>query len=130
MMTRDEILALEAKIEEVNLPALGKTVHVRELTVAERDLFDRRVVEAPRDSAVLRAELLTRCLVDEKGRRLFGEGDFEALNALPATALEPAVAVALRLNALRAEDLDALGKGSAATPGAGSSSGSPGSSAA
>lgn len=44
MMTRDEILALEAKIEEVNLPALGKTVHVRELTVAERDLFDRRVV--------------------------------------------------------------------------------------
>jgi len=79
---------------------------------------------------VLRAELLTRCLVDEKGRRLFGEGDFEALNALPATALEPAVAVALRLNALRAEDLDALGKGSAATPGAGSSSGSPGSSAA
>jgi hypothetical protein len=124
-LTRDQILASAIAPELVDLPVLGGIVGIRVLSVAERDVFDRRVVEAASDQGILRAELLSRCLMAEDGTRIFADGDFEALKALPAVALEPAFAVALRLNGLRAEDLDALGKGSAATPAAGSSSSSP-----
>jgi hypothetical protein len=122
-LTKDGILDVTTLgIREVTLARGLGTVCVRGLSLREYDGFEMVVTEAKRGGLItLRAELLVRTLCDEKGARLFADGDVEALATLDQVALEPAFQAAAELAGLR-ED---VGKNSPGGPGGGSSSGSP-----
>ena len=109
-------------IREVALARGLGSVYVRGLSLREYESFEIAVSEAKKlGLTTLRAGLLVRTLCDEKGVRLFADGDIEAVGALDHIAFEPVFQVALELVGLR-ED---VGKNSPSGLEGGSSSGSP-----
>jgi hypothetical protein len=61
------------------------------------------------------AKLLSRCLVDENGDRLFSDKDIKALSAKSGAVLDRLGDVAMRLSGLRKEDVEAEAGKSAKT---------------
>jgi hypothetical protein len=120
VLTRDQILAaVDMKIEAVDVPEWGGTVHVRSLKGCERDLFEAsryqikgREVELIHENT--RAKLLAVSLCDEAGAVLFSERDVVALGEKNASALDRVYEVAMRLSGLRAKDAEAKLKNSEA----------------
>jgi hypothetical protein len=125
-LTREQILALGLAHEDIEVPAWGRTVRVRELSLAERDAFE---VEVLRDRAAggnLRVRLFVRTCVDPAtGERIFGDGDAAALAKHGAAALQPLFLAAVRLSALSDKEAEELGKASGRAATSGSSTSSP-----
>lgn len=114
LLSRDDILSCEdLPRERVHVPEWGGDVEVRGLTGAERDAFEQTVVETRgKNTRVnlrnIRARLVALTVVDERGNRLFADGDVEALGRKSASALNRVFEVAQRLSGLRQEDVDEL----------------------
>jgi len=118
-LTRDEILAAGRKLkqEAVEVPELGGTVIVREMTGAERDSWEASVLDTsgpdPKPNLEnTRAKLLVRTVVDEQGERLFTDDEIDLVGALSAGALDRLFAVAARLSRISAADVEELTKNS------------------
>jgi hypothetical protein len=77
------------------------------------------------DPANVRAKVVTRCVVDDDGNRLFTDADVVQLGGKSAAALERVYAVAARLSGLSDEDQEAMARDFALADGSGSSSASP-----
>ena len=119
-LNRDGILqADDIKIEEVLVPEWGGWVRVRGLTATERDDYEQSIVSIDSsgarmtDMANFRARLVVRCVVDEKGVKLFKPDDAEILGRKSAAAVDRLWAVAQRLSGLSKEDVAELRKNSA-----------------
>jgi hypothetical protein len=118
LLTRDTILqANDLPRELVSVPEWGGEVYVRTLTGTERDSYEAQSVEKRGKSYEanlrnLRAKLCALAMCDEQGKRLFGEGDVEALGAKSSAALDRVFSVARRLSGLGAEDFEELAKNS------------------
>ncbi len=116
MLTREQILAAEdLKFEEVNVPEWGGKVRIKCMTGAERDAFEADIYDVTGKDVQInrnnfRAKLLARTIVDEKGKRLFSDGDIKALGEKSAKALDIVFEAAQRLNALTKADQDELTK--------------------
>ena len=122
-LNRAEILAQDdLKYEDVEVPEWGGAmVRVRSLNASERDRFEASTVQRNGKKVTtnlenIRARLVLLCLVDEKGERLFDEGDTYPLGGKSAAALDRIFTVAQRLNGLRDEDVDELAKNSNGDP--------------
>lgn len=81
------------------------TVHVRSLTVGEKDAFDDENMTVKDGKAVpnvrtYSARLAALTLCDRDGNRLFNDLDAAQLQHLDAPFLEPAVTAARRLNGM------------------------------
>lgn len=115
-LNRDDILGRPVDLprEEVHVPEWGGSVWVRMLTGAERDRFEMTVTDTQRVN--FRARLVVMCACDERGIRLFHDGDVLALGNQPAPALVRLADVALRLNKFTSEDVDELEKNSEPVP--------------
>ncbi len=93
-LTRDEILgAVDLKVVEVAVPEWGGTVRVSMMTGTERDAFEAETVvrkgkRVEVNMVNMRARLVARTVVDEKGARVFSDGDVEGLAAKSAAALD------------------------------------------
>ncbi|HHQ48922.1 MAG TPA: hypothetical protein ENK19_08590 [Acidobacteria bacterium] len=118
-LSRDEILAAGRKLkqEEVDVPELGGTVIVREMSGSERDsweasLLDTRGPDPVMNLANTRAKLLVRTIVDADGKRLFTDDEIDLVGALSASALDRLFAVAARLSRVSAADVEELAKNS------------------
>lgn len=62
----------------------GAVVYVRELSVGERDAFEKAIYGEGGDRAQVRAALLVRALCDENGNRLFTDDQMQELaDSLP-----------------------------------------------
>lgn len=113
-LSRDVILAAnDLKRECVEIPEWGGTVCVRVMTGAERDEWERHILDSrgPDNKTNLsnaRARLAILCACDEDGKRLFGDDDLAAVGAKSAAALERIFDVALRLNLIGSKDVDEL----------------------
>ena len=112
-LTKDAILAAQdLKTENVLVPEWGGEVSVRTMTGTERDEIEAETLQSAGDIKTryrnLRARVLVRVLVNEKGERLFGDSDIEALGGKSTAALDRLFAVAQRLNALTEQDVEAL----------------------
>ncbi len=113
-LSRDEILNIkDLPVEEVYVEEWQAWVRVRGLTGAERDQFEQSIVETRgKDTRVnlrnIRAKLVTLCVVDEEGKRLFKDEDVELLGRKSAVALNRIFEVAQRLSGLRPEDVEEL----------------------
>lgn len=118
LLNKSAILAAkDLPTEDIEVPEWGGTVRVRSLTGAERDAFEASIVDArgktpqvnPRN---MRAKLVALTVIDEDGKRVFGDADVSALGGKSASALNRVFEVAQRLSGLTEADVEDLGKGS------------------
>lgn len=97
------------QLEAVEIPEWGGTVHVRQMSSADRDAFEADCVDGAK-LANFRARLAIRTVCDANGTLLFCESDAKALGEQPAAALQRVFNVAQRLNAFSADDVRELEK--------------------
>lgn len=108
LLSREDILSYDDyQSEDVDVPEWGGTVRVVGLTGAERDRFEASVVGNGKKMQLsnLRARLISLCVVDEAGDRLFGTADVSALGNKSAAALERVFSAAQRLSGLSEDDV-------------------------
>jgi hypothetical protein len=117
-LSRDAILkVVDLELQEVEVPEWGGTVLVRGMTGAERDTFEASIMDLNgKDSKInfqnMRAKLLSKCIVDEQGKRLFDDADIDILSGKSAMALNRVFEVAQQLCGLSKADMDDLIKNS------------------
>jgi hypothetical protein len=138
LLLSDKALVLPA--EAVRVPELGegKVIWIRGMNGEERDAFEAAmVIQKGRRSSVdlkdTRAKLVVRCAVEAPkgegqpvGPRLFRDDEYPRVSKIRGDVLGRLHGVAQRLSGISDEDIDELGKASPTTPGASSSSSSPG----
>ncbi len=118
LLTKEQILgAQDIQTEIVEVPEWGGAVIVRGMSGKERDSFEASMIKGKGKSANvnlenLRAKLVSKCVVDEAGKRLFSDDDIPALASKSAAALNRVYEVAQRLSGVTDEDVDELTKNS------------------
>lgn len=119
LLTRDDILGVtDLRYENVPVPEWGGSVRVRGLRASERDEYEASMVQQRgKDVSVniknIRAGLVARVCVNEKGERLFTEGDIALLGQKSAAALERVYEVAARLSTIDQTAVEAMAGNSA-----------------
>lgn len=114
-LSRDDILStddLEAR--EVEVEPWGGSVYVREMTGSDQDYWESELMqygpdgqpELTTDNA--RAELLVRCIVDEDGNRVFGDGDAEALGQQSNRAIDRLFTTLMQISTADVPEVDQL----------------------
>lgn len=111
-LTRDQILAAEdLKTEIVKVPEWGGEVIIRTMDGEGRDAFEASLMSnGKRDIKNFRAKLLSQCLIDDKGNRLFTEADINALGKKNAGVLARLTDIANGLNKISEADVEELAK--------------------
>jgi hypothetical protein len=95
--------------EIVTVPEWGGNVRVRALTGKERDTFEQMSIKRGAKGEIevnmvnMRARLVSLCVVDEKGERIFTDADVARLGRKSASALERVAKVAQRLSGIGEE---------------------------
>jgi hypothetical protein len=134
-MDNENVLSLRAAFlanneiarEEVYIARWHMTVWVWEMSAGVRDQFEQDI---NRDSKTdLRARMVVATVRDDVGNPLFTKEDIPALSQMSGAALGAIFKVALRVNAMRPEDVDALEKKSEKAPTEPTACGSPNGSA-
>jgi len=118
-LNREEILkADDLPREPVDAPEWGGQVFIRTMTGTERDAWEAEMVQGKDqvDMQNFRARLAVRVLVDEKGERLFKDGDAHRLGLKSARVLARIYDKARELNGLSNEDAEELVKNSGSAP--------------
>lgn len=92
MLNRVQLDKLELKTETIEVPAWGGSVTIRELTGSERDAYEgSMLVQGGKTRSInyqnARAKLVARCLIDEKGQRLYQDNEINLLGKLPSAGL-------------------------------------------
>ena len=118
-LTKDAILAShDLPYEDAEVPEWGGKVRVRVLTGAELDkyhgsLFTVKGKDVVQDRENFRTKLLVKCLIDDKGNRLFNDKELEDLAGKSGAVLQRLYEIASRLNGMTAEEAEVLEKNSA-----------------
>jgi tRNA(Phe) wybutosine-synthesizing methylase Tyw3 len=116
LLSKEQILSAEdLQSEIVEVPEWGGTVKVRMMTGSERDAFEMSIFkvkgkDTERNFVDLRAKLVARTLINEKGERIFTDDDISALGKKSAKALDRVYQAASRLNGIGKEAVDELTK--------------------
>lgn len=115
-LTQEDILGRRGKFrfERVYVPEFDDHVYVRQGSVLDRDMLED-ALKATTDKNI-RARIVAIYACDSAGLRLFNESHIPAIGELPASAIEPIVDAAMRLNGMRKQDAEVLEKNSATTP--------------
>ena len=117
-LTREQILASTLAFEDVEVPAWGRTVRIRELTQGERDFLEVEVLRDKATGGNLRARLLVRCCTDpETGACIFAAGDAALLGKTSAKVVQQLFEVGSRISGLTEDEMEEMGKASAAPAG-------------
>ena len=131
LLGRAEILGKDDRTwQDVRIKEWNGTVRVQSLSGTERDQWEEACQEQKgRDKVFstkqLREKLLSFCLVDAEGKKLFSEGDIALLADKNAAALTRLFDVARKLNAIGVQDVEDLVGNSGAAQGGSSTSPSP-----
>lgn len=90
LLTAEEILSAKLKVKKINIPEWGGEILLREPTGYERAEYEEMLTKSDNDIELrkLRGICASRCLVDEKGNRLFTDDQIEQLNKTSADALD------------------------------------------
>lgn len=108
-MNRDAILSKRsARIVPVEIPEWGDTVHLRSLTVGERDRIDQYVQDAKQKVTGFRSFVLSLCLCDEHGVRLFTDAQRSEIDTLDAGVVERLFTASMPLAGISAADVKAI----------------------
>ena len=129
LLTRDQILQAD-DIQEliVDVPEwLGK-VKVRGMTGTQRDAFENDLIKRKGKDVDFnmrnaRAKMVSRCVIDEKGKRVFSDQDVTELGNKSAAALDRVFSVAQKLSGVSDDDIKELTENLAETQSGNSGSG-------
>jgi hypothetical protein len=123
ILTRKQILAAQDRQPEtVAVPEWGGEVQVRGLSGRERGQYELWATSSKINKAgkliqgdatldlvaMVRVRLISLCIVDEAGIRLFGDADIEALADKDSAPIERVFDVAARLSGLSSADAQTL----------------------
>lgn len=111
-LSKDQILAADDMgLLKVSVPEWGGDVFVRVMTVGERDAYENEW-QQKKSTGVddFRTKFLVRCLVDEKGNRLFENGDVARLSQKSARVMNRLWLAAMEHNNLSDESVEELAK--------------------
>ena len=115
VLSRDAIKkAQDWKLEKVEVPEWGGDVYLKTLSGTERDLFEDGYADKKMKN--FRARFLALSLCDDNGERLYGDDEASELGTKSSVVLNRLFDKAWALNALRTEDVDALGNDSPSDP--------------
>jgi hypothetical protein len=110
MDIRSKILQSEdLPSEKVEVPEWGVTVWVRSMSGRDRDMFESQMADLSGKGRTMdnfRARMTVFCTVDEKGNRIFKDGDISALGAKSGRALDRIFDAASRLNKMTQESIE------------------------
>lgn len=116
-LSRSQIVAAsDLPVQVLEVPEWGGYVRIRALTGFERDAFEASVQPPPQARGRIaqmnldniRARLVSLCMIDEQGHRLFPEEYCEALGQKSAKALDRVFKSCQKLCGLTQEDVDFL----------------------
>jgi hypothetical protein len=105
-LKKDNILTVQdLPFEDVEVPEWKGKVRIRTLTGEEIDAYHSSMFEIKGRELIqrrenFRAKLLIRCIVDEKGERVFADDDLKSLSKKSGLVINRLYNVASRLNAL------------------------------
>lgn len=132
LLTRDQITAADDLVhEDVPVPEWGKDGEVRIVGMSgtDRNAYQSSLVRIGPNGKPQgvnlddqTAKLLSRCIVDEDGKRLFTNKDIGALGAKNGAVLERLAKVAKRLSGLQDGAVEDAAGNSGTGPSAGSTS--------
>lgn len=115
ILSADDILKSDDLVTQtVPVPEWGGAVIVRALTGVERDAYESGIftsgvgITTEYNLQNIRAKLASKTMIDEKGRRLFGDDEVAVLGLKSAAALDRVFSVAQRLSRLTAADVKEL----------------------
>jgi hypothetical protein len=122
-LSKDAILAAEdLETRDVPVPEWGGTVRLKALSGRERDAYeascmqDRGKQGMVRNLLNVRAKLVARAIVDDKGERVFADTDANALGQKSAAALDRLFEIAAEMSRLSEDDMEELAGNSEAAP--------------
>ena len=115
ILTREQILsAQDLGLLEVDVPEWGGTVKIKPLTSQERDAFEMQFGGSKKNKSKayvnIRAKLLVKCIVDEKGQTIFMETDIEELGKKSAAATDRVFERAMSMAGLGEDDIKEMEK--------------------
>jgi hypothetical protein len=127
--SREQFFQLSSTIrtETVFIPEWSESVNVRELTGAQRDEWEKSMIdlEGKKHKITIdnaRAKLISLSVVDDKGELLFTERDIEQIGQGGSGAISKIYDVAASLSGISDEDVEELVKNSGSGPSAASGS--------
>jgi len=91
LLNKEQILTAKLKTKKVDVPEWGGTVLIREPDGLERADFELLSTKAGTDDNIIReirGFCAAKCLIDEKGNRLFNDDEIKSLNKTSANALD------------------------------------------
>ena len=114
-LNAEQILAAQdIPSETIDVPEWGGKVVVRGLSAAEKDAYDRAIVQVDSKGNTtigrldnIRALLVVRCLVDEDGERLFKDSQARELGEKSSAVVGRLWRIATRLSGMSAEEAEA-----------------------
>lgn len=115
-LTKTEILEADDIVyEDVAVPEWGGVVRVKTLTGLERDSLEQSMLEGKGKSqqvnmANFRAKLCSRTIVDDKGKRVFGDLDIVDLGRKSGQALQRVFNAASKLSGFSDADIEEITK--------------------
>jgi len=112
-LTKEDLLTLELKREEVYLSELDKTVIVQEMSADDRDVLELSMFEHSTDKegpdlVNMRAKMIALCCIDEEGNRLFSFDDAKKLGTVSGAVAQTIFGVAQKLSRTTKKDLEEL----------------------
>lgn len=113
-LTKDQILAADdLGLLKLSVPEWGGDVYIRVMTVGERDAYENEW-QRKKDTGVddFRTKFLVKCLVDDKGNRLFDNADIAKLSQKSARVMNRVWMAAMDHNSLSDQSIEELAKNS------------------
>ena len=96
-------------VKEIDVPGLGETVYIREISAGERDSLEMMAASIG-DNASNAKQYRARCvamfLSDADGKRLFGNGEIAQLDTMNAKPMDVIFEAGLVFNGLGAAALE------------------------
>jgi hypothetical protein len=106
------LAAKDTKLSDpVPVPEWGGDVYVKTLSGTERDAFEEAYSEQKMKS--FRARFLVLTLCDDKGQRLFEDGDVTEIGKKSSVVINRLFEIGWKHNAFTNEAVESLGEGSA-----------------
>lgn len=115
VLSKDQIVSADdAGRELVSVPEWGGDVYIKVMSGTERDNFESWCSKSSKreDMTNLRAKLLSLCLVNEAGVRLFSDNEMQALGSKSGIVLNRLYHAARAVNCYDQKDVEELEKNS------------------
>lgn len=109
-LNKHQILgAVDVLVKKVEVPEWGGDVHLRVMSVGERDEYENEWIKAKdKGMANFRTKFLAKCLCDEKGIRLFSDSEMNELAKKSAVVMNRLWQEAMEFNALQDTDVEKI----------------------